>query len=170
MSEVKRVALTTISTTTSNSGSTVTTNGPAAKEDGSRTMSSLFGEAATAAIEKKAKKKLTMRFELELFSPTDDKFPEFNYVHLVQMEKVSVWFGVFERDGRKGELQILLYRAKMHKFTDDGDTDAFETRLLFAFRSRLLNGLNLFVRLATSALYMVEVWMEAKLQRKSIFY
>ncbi|KAL5283862.1 UBN1 family protein [Megaselia abdita] len=86
MSEVKRVALTTI-ISTSNSGSTATTNGPAVKEDGSRTMSSLFGEAATAAIDKKAKKKLTMRFELELFSPTDDKFPEFNYVHLVQMEK-----------------------------------------------------------------------------------
>lgn len=85
MSEVKRVALTTVS------GSTVTTNGPAAikeKEDGARMK---IGEAAT---DKKAKKKLTMRFELELFSPTDDKFPEFNYMHLVQIEKVSglAWF------------------------------------------------------------------------------
>lgn len=79
MSEVKRVALSTVS------GSTVTTNGPAAKEkeDGARIK---ISEVAT---DKKAKKKLTTRFELELFSPTDDKFPEFNYMHLVQMEKVS---------------------------------------------------------------------------------
>lgn len=106
MSEVKRVALTTL--TSNSGGSTVITNGPVInKDDGSRIIkSSLFGEPA--APDKKAKKKLTMRFELELFNPTDDKFPEFNYMHLVQMEKVSC-------------LHYFCIEQQMHK------TDAFSS-------------------------------------------
>lgn len=121
MSEVKRVSLTTISSSAA-----------ATKDDGSR-ISSLFGDATSAdsatfaspaTIDKKSKKKLTMRFELELFSPTDDKFPEFNYVNLVQMEKVSCKFSSFPSF-------ILSFPQKMHEFLGGvegevaSDTDAF---------------------------------------------
>lgn len=143
MSEVKRVALTTISTTTSNSGSIATTNGPAAKEkeDGSRMMSSLFGGAEMAPPpDKKTKKKLTMRFELELFSPTDDKFPEFNYVHLVQMEKVGLFVSAFVPFTFSVSVQMLLLR----------DTDALN--LVFCL---LALHMHLFVRLSCDPSFVV---------------
>lgn len=81
----RRVALTTVASGASASAGT-------SHRSGNNNNNTSSNSSATGSGRK------TYRFELNLFEPTADSFPEFNYAKLVEMEEVrhdvSVWLHV----------------------------------------------------------------------------